>query len=65
MQNILNPEHDIDDNDKLLTIALGKGSQPFGLFHDTHSENIIFQHYVMGIQDHHLHVLIKRLCKQN
>jgi hypothetical protein len=63
VQNILSPEHVIDDNDKSLTIAPKEGSQPLGLFCDAHSEKIMFQHYFMGIQDHHLHVFIKRLCK--
>ncbi len=64
MQNILSLEHVIDNNDKSLTIAFGKGFQPFELFCDAHFENIIFQHYFMGIQDHHLHGFIKRLSKQ-
>jgi hypothetical protein len=38
MQNILIFEHVIDSNDKLLTIVLGEGSQPFGLFCDAHSK---------------------------
>jgi len=38
LQNILSLEHVIDNNDKSLTIAFGKGSQPFGLFHDAHFE---------------------------
>ncbi len=38
MQNILNLEHVIDDNDKSLTIVLGKCFQPLGLFRDAHSE---------------------------
>ncbi len=65
VQNILSPEHIIDDNDKSITIACREGSQLRGLFRATHFEKIMFQHYFMGIQYHHLHVLIKKLCKQN
>jgi hypothetical protein len=38
VQNILSLEHVIDYNEKLLIIALRKGSQPLGLFHDAHFE---------------------------
>jgi len=42
VQNILSLEHVIDNNDKLLTIAPRKGSQPFGLFCDAHFEKYNF-----------------------
>ncbi len=38
VQNILSLEHVIDNNDKSLTIAFGKGFQPFGFIHDAHFE---------------------------
>ncbi len=40
VQNILSREHVIDNNDKLLIMALGEGIQPFGLFCDAHSEHV-------------------------
>jgi hypothetical protein len=63
VQNILSPQHAIDDNDKSITIDLGEGLNLSDYFVMHILKNIIFQHYFMGIQDHHLHVLIKRLCK--
>jgi hypothetical protein len=42
VQNILSLEHVFDNNDKSLTIAFGKGSQPFGLFCDAHFETYNF-----------------------
>ncbi len=42
MQNILSPEHVIDNNDKLLIIAPREGYQPLGLFHDAHFEEYNF-----------------------
>jgi hypothetical protein len=64
VQNILSLEHVIDNNDKSLTIAFGKGFNLLDYFVMHILKNIIFQHYFMGIQDHHLHGFIKRLCKQ-
>jgi hypothetical protein len=32
IQNILIVEHVVDDNDKYVTIALGEGFRPLGLF---------------------------------
>jgi hypothetical protein len=43
MQNILNPKHVINDNDKSITIVLGEGSQPLILFCDAHSKEYNFQ----------------------
>jgi hypothetical protein len=65
VQNILSLEHVIDGNDKSPTIVPRKKIQLLGLFCDAHSKEYNFQHCFMGIQDHHLHVLIRRLCKQN
>jgi hypothetical protein len=48
MQNILNVEQVVDDNDKSITIALGKGFQPLGLFHDVHSEEYNFSMLFFG-----------------
>ncbi len=60
MQNILNHEQIIDDDSKILTIALGEGFRPFGLFCGPYLKNIISQCCSMVIQDHFLHVHIKR-----
>ncbi len=38
IQNILIVEHVVDDNDKSVTIALGKGFWPLGLFWNTDAE---------------------------
>jgi hypothetical protein len=38
MQNILNPKHVINDNDKSIIIVPRKGSQPLRLFCDAHSK---------------------------
>jgi hypothetical protein len=42
VQNILSLELVIDDNDKSITIAFGKGFQPLGLFYDAHFEEYSF-----------------------
>jgi hypothetical protein len=42
VQNILSLGHVIDNNDKLLTIALREGSQLFGLFRDAHFKEYNF-----------------------
>jgi hypothetical protein len=42
VQNILSLGHVIENNDKLLTIALKEGSQPLGLFHDAHFKEYNF-----------------------
>ncbi len=65
VQNILSLEHVIDNTDKSIIIALGQGSQLFGLFHDAHFEEYNFSTLFYAHQDHPLHVPIKKLCKQN
>jgi hypothetical protein len=42
VQIFLGLEHVIDNNDKSLSIALGKGFQPLGLICDTHSKEYNF-----------------------
>ncbi len=48
MQNILNVEQIVDDNGQSITIAPGKGFQPFGLFHDVHSKEYKFPTIFFG-----------------
>ncbi len=48
--NILTFEHIIDDNQDSISIVLGEGFSPLGLFRDIHSKIIIFfQHYFLVI----------------
>jgi hypothetical protein len=42
LENILSPEHIIDNNDKSITITIGEGSQPLELFHDACFEKYNF-----------------------
>jgi hypothetical protein len=66
VQNILSFKHVIDNNNKIANnSSLEKVFNLLDYFVMHILKNIIFQHYFMGIQDHHLHVLIKRLCKHN
>jgi hypothetical protein len=51
MENILNSKHIIDDNQNSITIALGEGFSPLGLFRDIHSKKNNSQHYFLVIQD--------------
>ncbi len=46
VENILNSEHIIDDNQNLITIVLGEGFQPLGLFCDIHSKNNNFPNII-------------------
>ncbi len=48
VENILNSKHKIDDNQDLITIALGEGFQPLGLFCDIHSKNNNFPTLFFG-----------------
>jgi len=64
VENILNSEHIIDDNQDSITIVLGEGFQPLGLFCDIHSKNNIFPTLIFG-HPKLLNVHIKKLHKQN
>jgi hypothetical protein len=50
----------IDNDLRLLTIALVKSFQPLGLFHDKCFEKIILQCYFLDIQDHIFNVHMKK-----
>ncbi len=63
IQNILIVEHVVDDNDKYVTIALGEGFQPLGLFWNTYVEEYNYPTLVFGHSRPHISCSYQKIAQ--